>query len=153
MPQDPRRAFIFGLISPPPGSAIAQRTGAIRIALGALFALAGINKLVTPKFKEAWHQQIIQTDLPLPETTRRLGPFAELGAAAMLISGYRARLGAASVFAMMAVALHVHRETDAQYLPMENKKPILAIGSMAAAAMVMLHGAGSWTIKTARLQR
>ncbi len=36
---------------------------------------------------------------------------------------------------------------------MENKKPVLAVASMVAAAMVILHGARSWTIKAAKFNR
>ncbi len=131
----------------------AQTTGAsdrgtavARIVLGLLFTAAGLNKLITPKFIEAWRQQIIQADLPLPDLVRTYGPYAELGSAALLLTGRRARLGALSVFLMMIVALHVHRKTDAQYLPMERKEPILALASMIAAALIMRRGPGAWAL-------
>lgn len=136
------------LLSPATGSPAANRTGILRIALGLLFGAAGINKLTSAKFKESWRQQIVQTDLPFPELTRSLGPFAEIGSAALLLTGYRARLGALSVVGMMVVALRVHRETDAEFLPMGSKQPTLPLVSMFMAAMVLLHGAGSWVVRS-----
>ena len=121
--------------------------GVTRIVLGLQFIAFGVLKPLVPWIWEAWNQQLTQSNLPLFDIVRYVGPVGEIAAGLLLLTGFKARLGALVVVGMMVTAIYVHTQTDPEYLPLEIGPPIIPLATLFMAAIVLRFGNGNWAYK------
>lgn len=121
--------------------------GATRTILGVLFVMTGAMKLTVPMLAAAWSGQLLAAHLPFYDLTRWTVPFLELAIGALLLAGAYARLAAALVIAIMAVATYVHLVVDDPSLfPLQPTAPIIPLAVIAMSAYVLWKGGGAWSL-------
>ena len=116
----------------------------IRIALGILFVMTGVMKLVVPTLGAAFAGQLAGADIPLQNLNRWIVPFIEIGVGGTLLVGYHTRIATLLVFGIMIVATYVHVVVDDPSLfPLQPEQPIIPVVVMIMAVYVLLRGGGS----------
>ena len=80
----------------------------IRIALGVLFVMTGVMKLVIPSLGAAFAGQLAGADIPFQELNRWAVPFIEVGVGGALLIGFYTRIVTLIVFGIMIVGTYVH---------------------------------------------
>jgi uncharacterized membrane protein YphA (DoxX/SURF4 family) len=116
----------------------------IRIALGVLFVMTGVMKLVVPSLGAAFVGQLAGADIPLQELNRWLVPFIEVGVGGALLIGFYTRIATLIVFSIMIVGTYVHLVVDDPSLfPLQPEEPIIPIAVMILSIYVLLRGGGS----------
>ena len=116
----------------------------IRIALGVLFVMTGVMKLVVPSLGEAFAGQLAGANIPLQELNRWVVPFIEVGVGGALLVGFYTRIATLLVFNIMIVGTYVHLVVDDPSLfPLQPEEPIIPVVVMILSAYVLLRGGGS----------
>ncbi len=116
----------------------------IRIALGVLFVMTGVMKLVVPSLGAAFVGQLAGADIPLQELNRWLVPFIEVGVGGALLIGFYTRIATLIVFSIMIVGTYVHLVVDDPSLfPLQPEEPIIPVAVMILSIYVLLRGGGS----------
>ena len=122
----------------------------IRIALGILFVMTGVMKLVVPTLGAAFAGQLAVADIPFQELNRWVVPFIEIAVGAALLMGYYTRIATLLVFNIMIVATYVHvLADDPSLFPLQPDEPIIPAVVMVLAVYSLLRGGGSasWDLK------
>ena len=116
----------------------------IRIALGVLFVMTGVMKLVVPSLGAAFVGQLAGADIPLQELNRWLVPFIEVGVGGALLIGFYTRIATLIVFGIMIVGTYVHLVVDDPSLfPLQPEEPIIPVAVMILSIYLLLRGGGS----------
>ena len=116
----------------------------IRIALGVLFVMTGVMKLVIPSLGAAFAGQLAGADIPFQELNRWAVPFIEVGVGGALLIGFYTRIVTLIVFGIMIVGTYVHLVVDDPSLfPLQPEEPIIPIAVMILSIYVLLRGGGS----------
>lgn len=110
-----------------------------RKALGLLFLVTGVAKLVVPQLADAFSGQLIAANLPLYEVTRWGVPFAEILVGLLMFVGHLVRPAAVAILGMMGVAIYVHLTVkDAALFPLQPNEPVIPVLVTALALMVLI---------------
>lgn len=119
-----------------------------RVMLGAIFLISGLGKLAAPGATLGY---ISSVGLPLPQVVLAVAVLIELGAGALLVIGYRARLVAA-LLAMFSVAsaLIFHHALGDQNQLIHFLKNIAIAGGL---LQVIYFGAGAYSTDSHRATR
>ena len=118
--------------------------GGIRIALGVLFVMTGVMKLVVPSLGEAFAGQLAAGNIPFQELNRWVVPFIEIGVGGALLVGFHTRVATLLVYSIMIVGTYVHLVVDDPALfPLQPEEPIIPIVVMILAVYLLLRGGGS----------
>ena len=123
----------------------------IRIALGVLFVMTGVMKLVIPSLGAAFAGQLAAANIPLQELQRWVVPFIEMAVGGALLMGFYTRIATLLVLNIMVVATYVHVVVDDPTLfPLQPTEPIIPAVVMILCVYVLLRGggSGSWDLKT-----
>ena len=116
----------------------------IRIALGVLFVMTGVMKLVVPSLGAAFAGQLAGANIPLQELNRWMVPFIEVGVGGALLIGFYTRIATLIVFSIMIVGTYVHLVVDDPSLfPLQPEQPIIPVAVMIISIYVLLRGGGS----------
>jgi uncharacterized membrane protein YphA (DoxX/SURF4 family) len=116
----------------------------IRIALGVLFVMTGVMKLVVPSLGEAFAGQLAAGNIPFLELNRWVVPFMEIAVGGALLVGFHTRITTLAVFGIMIVATYVHVVVDDPSLfPLQPVEPIIPAAVMILAVYLLLRGGGS----------
>ena len=116
----------------------------IRIALGVLFVMTGVMKLVVPSLGAAFAGQLAAGNIPLQELNRWLVPFIEVGVGVALLMGFHTRIATLLVFCIMIVGTYVHLVVDDPSLfPLQPVEPIIPIVVMILSVYLLIRGGGS----------
>ena len=116
----------------------------IRIALGVLFVMSGLMKLVVPSLGAAFVGQLEAANLPLQQLTVWIVPFIEVAVGGALLFGFYARMAALVVLPLMMVATYVHVVSDDPSLfPLQPERPFIPLMVMFLAAYVLAYGGGA----------
>ena len=116
----------------------------IRIALGVLFVMTGVMKLVVPSLGEAFAGQLAAGNIPLQDLNRWVVPFIEIGVGGALLVGFHTRIATLLVFNIMIVGTYVHLVADDPSLfPLQPEEPIIPVVVMILSIYVLLRGGGS----------
>ena len=116
----------------------------IRIALGIMFVMAGVMKLVVPTLAAAFAGQLAGAEIPFQELNRWVVPFLEVGVGGALLIGFYTRIATLFVFGIMIVATYVHLVVDDPSLfPLQPEEPIIPAVVMILSVYVLLRGGGS----------
>ena len=116
----------------------------IRIALGVLFVMTGVMKLVVPSLGAAFAGQLAGANIPLQELNRWVVPFIEVGVGGALLIGFYTRIATLIVFTIMIVGTYVHLVVDDPSLfPLQPEQPIIPVAVMIISIYVLLRGGGS----------
>ncbi len=116
----------------------------IRIALGVLFVMTGVMKVVVPSLGEAFAGQLAGANIPLQELNRWVVPFIEIGVGGALLIGFYTRIATLLVFNIMIVGTYVHLVVDDPSLfPLQPEEPIIPAVVMILSVYVLLRGGGS----------
>ena len=116
----------------------------IRIALGILFVMTGVMKLVVPTLGAAFAGQLAVANIPFQDLNRWAVPFLEVGVGSALLIGFYARIAALLVLNIMIVATYVHLVVDDRSLfPLQPEQPIIPAAVMILSVYVLLRGGGS----------
>ena len=119
----------------------------IRVALGILFVMTGVMKLVVPMLTAAWAGQLAAANIPLPELNRWVVPFIEMGVGVALLVGFYTRITTLLILNIMAVATYVHLVVhDPTLFPLQPAEPIIPIVVMLLAVYVLVKGGGSGSL-------
>jgi putative oxidoreductase len=119
----------------------------IRVALGVLFVMTGVMKLVVPVLAAAWAGQLADANIPLPELNRWVVPFVEIGVGAALLVGFYTRIAILLVVNIMAVATYVHLVVDDPALfPLQPAEPIIPAVVLVLSVYVLVKGGGSGSL-------
>ena len=118
--------------------------GGIRVALGVLFVMTGVMKLVVPSLGEAFAGQLAAGNIPFQELNRWVVPFIEIGVGGALLVGFHTRIATLLVYSIMIVGTYVHLVADDPALfPLQPEEPIIPIVVMILAVYLLLRGGGS----------
>ncbi len=121
-------------------------TGAIRLMLALIFLMTGVMKLAVPSLAAAWSGQLLAAELPFYALTRWTVPIVEIAVGAVLAAVVFARLASLVVVGIMVPAIYVHMVVDDPSLfPLQPNEPIIPIGVMMMATLVVWRGAGAWS--------
>lgn len=116
----------------------------IRIALGIMFVMAGVMKLVVPTLGAAFAGQLAGAEIPFQELNRWVVPFLEVGVGGALLIGFYTRIATLFVFGIMIVATYVHLVVDDPSLfPLQPEEPIIPAVVMILSVYALLRGGGS----------
>ena len=116
----------------------------LRIALGVLFVMTGVMKLVVPSLGEAFAGQLAGANIPLQDLNRWVVPFIEIGVGGALLIGFYTRIATVLVFSIMIVGTYVHLVVDDPSLfPLQPEEPIIPAVVMILSVYVLLRGGGS----------
>ncbi len=116
----------------------------IRIALGVLFVMTGVMKLVVPSLGAAFAGQLAAADIPFQELNRWVVPFIEVGVGGALLLGFYTRIATLLVFSIMIVGTYVHLVVnDPSLFPLQPEEPIIPVVVMILSVYVLLRGGGS----------
>ncbi len=116
----------------------------IRIALGVLFVMTGVMKLVVPSLGAAFAGQLAGANIPLQDLNRWVVPFIEIGVGGALLIGFYTRIATLIVFSIMIVGTYVHLVVDDPSLfPLQPEEPIIPAVVMILSVYVLLRGGGS----------
>ncbi len=116
----------------------------IRIALGVLFVMTGIMKVVVPDLGEAFAGQLAGANIPLQDLNRWAVPFIEMAIGGALLIGFHTRLATLVVFNIMIVGTYVHLVVDDPSLfPLQPAEPIIPGVVMILSVYLLLRGGGS----------
>ncbi|MCH7891935.1 MAG: DoxX family protein [Gemmatimonadetes bacterium] len=116
----------------------------IRIALGIMFVMAGVMKLVVPTLGAAFAGQLAGAEIPFQELNRWVVPFLEVGVGGALLIGFYTRIATVFVFGIMIVGTYVHLVVDDPSLfPLQPEEPIIPAVVMILSVYVLLRGGGS----------
>ena len=116
----------------------------IRIALGVLFVMTGVMKLVVPSLGEAFAGQLAAGNIPLQDLNRWVVPFIEIGVGGALLVGFHTRIATLLVFNIMIVGTYVHLVADDPSLfPLQPEEPIIPVVVMILSVYLILRGGGS----------
>jgi uncharacterized membrane protein YphA (DoxX/SURF4 family) len=119
----------------------------IRIALGFLFVMTGVMKLVVPSLGAAFAGQLAGADIPLQELNRWAVPFIEVGVGIALLMGFYTRIATLLVFNIMIVGTYVHLVVDdPSVFPLQPTEPIIPIVVMILSVYPLLRGGGSGSL-------
>ena len=119
----------------------------IRIALGVVFVMTGVMKLVVPSLGAAFAGQLAAGNIPLQELNRWAVPFIEIGVGGVLLIGFHTRIATVLVFAIMIVGTYVHLVADDPSLfPLQPEEPIIPIVVMILSVYILLRGGGSGSV-------
>jgi putative oxidoreductase len=119
----------------------------IRVALGVIFVMTGVMKLVVPMLAAAWAGQLAAANIPLPELNRWVVPFIEIGVGAALLVGFYTRIATLLVVNIMVVATYVHFVVDDPTLfPLQPAEPIIPAVVMILSVYVLVKGGGSGSL-------
>ncbi len=119
----------------------------IRIALGILFVMTGVMKLVVPSLGAAFSGQLAGANIPLQELNRWLVPFIEIGVGGALLIGFYTRIATVLVFSIMIVGTYVHLVVDDPSLfPLQPEEPIIPAVVMILSIYMLLRGGGSGSL-------
>ena len=116
----------------------------IRVALGVLFVMTGVMKLVVPSLGAAFAGQLAAGNIPLQEVNRWIVPFIEVGVGGALLIGFYTRIATLLVYGIMIVGTYVHLVADDPSLfPLQPEEPIIPVVVMLLSVYVLLRGGGS----------
>ncbi len=116
----------------------------IRIALGVLFVMTGVMKLVVPSLGTAFAGQLAAANIPFQDLQRWLVPFVEIGVGVALLIGSYTRIATLLVLNIMIVATYVHLVVDDPSLfPLQATEPIIPAAVMILSLYLLLRGGGS----------
>ena len=116
----------------------------IRVALGVVFVMAGVMKLVVPTLGAAFAGQLAAANIPLQDLNRWVVPFIEIGVGGALLIGFYTRIATVLVFSIMIVGTYVHLVVDDPSLfPLQPEEPIIPAVVMILSVYVLLRGGGS----------
>ncbi len=116
----------------------------IRIALGVLFVMTGVMKVVVPSLGEAFAGQLAGANIPLQDLNRWAVPFIEMAIGGALLIGFHTRLATLVVFNIMLVGTYVHLVVDDPSLfPLQPEEPIIPAVVMILSVYLLLRGGGS----------
>ena len=116
----------------------------IRIALGVLFVMTGVMKLVVPSLGAAFAGQLAGAQFPFQELNRWVVPFIEVGVGGALLIGFYTRIATLLVFSIMIVGTYVHLVVDDPSLfPLQPEEPIIPVVVMILSVYLLLRGGGS----------
>ncbi len=119
----------------------------IRIALGVLFVMTGVMKLVVPSLGAAFAGQLAGANIPLQDLNRWVVPFIEIGVGGALLIGFYTRIATLIVFSIMIVGTYVHLVVDDPSLfPLQPEGPIIPVAVMILSIYVLLRGGGSGSL-------
>lgn len=119
----------------------------IRTALGIMFVMAGIMKLVVPMLAEAFSGQLAAANIPLLQFNELAIPFIEIGVGAALLRGYYTRIAALLVMDIMVVAIFVHLAADDPSLfPLQPSAPIIPIVVLLLSLYILTRGGGTGSL-------
>jgi uncharacterized membrane protein YphA (DoxX/SURF4 family) len=119
----------------------------IRIALGFLFVMTGVMKLVVPSLGAAFAGQLAGAEIPLQELNRWAVPFIEVGVGIALLMGFYTRIATLLVFNIMIVGTYVHLVVDdPSVFPLQPTEPIIPIVVMILSVYPLLRGGGSGSL-------
>lgn len=118
--------------------------GRIRIAVGVLFVMTGVMKLVVPSLGAAFAGQLAAASIPLQDLNRWFVPFLEIGVGSTLLIGYHTRIATLLVFNIMIVATYTHVVVnDPSLFPLQPKEPIIPAVVMILSVYLLIRGGGS----------
>ena len=118
--------------------------GGIRIAVGILFVMTGVMKLVVPALGAAFAGQLAGANIPLEDLNRWVVPFLEIGVGGTLLIGLYTRVATLLVFNIMIVATYVHLVVnDPTLFPLQPEEPIIPAVVMILSVYMLLRGGGS----------
>lgn len=118
-----------------------------RLIVGALMVMTGVMKLVVPRLREAFREQLRLAKLPLQQPTFALLPVAEIAVGSVLVLGILTRPAALVVLLMMIGATYVHLVVkDPSVFPLQPEAPIIPILVIAVATFILIGGAGAWSV-------
>ncbi len=121
--------------------------GIVRILLGIIFVMTGIMKLTMPDYGEAWSIQLIEAKIPLYAFNYWFVPVFEVILGLFLLIGYYAKVGALLVLPIMLVAIYVHLTvTNPGAFPSQPQEPYMPIAVIMMAILIIIKGAGSWSM-------
>lgn len=116
----------------------------IRIAVGILFVMTGVMKLVVPALGAAFAGQLAGANIPLEDLNRWVVPFLEIGVGGALLIGFYTRVATLLVFNIMIVATYVHVVVnDPSLFPLQPEEPIIPAVVMILSVYMLLRGGGS----------
>lgn len=120
--------------------------GVLRVALGGMFVMTGIMKLVVPSLGAAFAGQLQAANIPLQAFNIWLVPVIEALVGVVLIVGLMSRIGALVVIGLMVVATYVHLVVDDPTLfPLQPELPIIPIMVIAMSLYILATGGGAWS--------
>ena len=118
--------------------------GWTRVALGVLFIMTGVMKLVVPSLGAAFAGQLAAGNIPFQELNRWVVPFIEVGVGGALLIGFQTRIATLFVISIMIVGTYVHLVADDPSLfPLQPEEPIIPIVVMILSVYVFLREGGS----------
>jgi uncharacterized membrane protein YphA (DoxX/SURF4 family) len=121
---------------------------ATRIFIGLLILMTGVMKLVVPRLRAAWSQQVRLARLPFYEPTFRLFPVAEVAVGTLLVLGVGTRPAAAAVLLMMLGAVYVHLVVDDPgVFPLQPHTPVVPVVVILLSIYVLVGGTGAWSLQ------
>ena len=119
----------------------------IRLALGFLFVMTGVMKLVVPSLGAAFAGQLAGANIPFQELNRWAVPFIEVGVGVALLMGFYTRIATLLVFSIMIVGTYVHLVVDdPSVFPLQPTEPIIPVVVMILSVYPLLRGGGSGSL-------
>jgi uncharacterized membrane protein YphA (DoxX/SURF4 family) len=116
----------------------------IRIAVGLLFVMTGVMKLVVPALGAAFAGQLAGANIPFEDLNRWVVPFLEIGVGGALLIGLYTRVATLLVFNIMIVATYVHVVVnDPSLFPLQPEEPIIPAVVLILSVYMLLRGGGS----------
>ena len=120
--------------------------GSVRIALGILFLMTGLMKLLIPELRAAFSGQLTAANIPFHDFNMWFVPLTETAVGLLLLYGLFSRIGALVIIGLMLVATYVHLVvTDPALFPLQPTEPIIPIVAIVAAVYVLWCGGGAWS--------
>jgi len=123
-----------------------KSTAILRLMLAVLFLMTGFMKLLVPMLGEAFLGQLQLAGTPLPELSRWVLPFIEIGIGALLAVGAYTRVAAVGVLGFMFIATYVHLiAEDPNLFPLQPTEPIIPLIAIVMGVYVLWKGGGEWS--------
>jgi uncharacterized membrane protein YphA (DoxX/SURF4 family) len=128
--------------------------GSLRLALGVIFFMAGVLKVVVPYLGDAFSGQLTAAGIPLHAVSFYAVPVIEMVLGITLLFGLHTRLSAAVAAVIMVVAAYVHVVADDPALfPLQPVEPIGPLMLLAMLAYLLWKGGGAWSIDLRETRR
>jgi len=122
-------------------------SGAIRMALGALFLMTGVMKLAVPMLAEAFSGQLVAAGIPMILLVKWAVPLVEIGAGLALFVGAFTRVAAVVVIGVMVAAVYVHVVVDDPAMfPLQPNDPVVPLAVIVMAGYLVWRGGGSGSV-------
>lgn len=116
----------------------------VRSAVGILFVMTGVMKLVLPALGAAFAGQLAAANIPFQELNRWVVPLVEIGVGVALLLGFYTRAASVLVINIMIVATYTHLvANDPALFPLQPEEPIIPVVVMVFAVYLLLKGGGS----------